>query len=394
MRRCRTNLARLLSIIPVIALTVACLPKTKPVEIELPTGEKVEARHVRVWVYELTNLLAGRLERAANDILHEADDAQVRLAALEWKAEGIPALQRASFNPDPMIGMADVWLFVIQMQDFLQEERGFEVFGEHVDTARKATLEMEQEILEFSRAKGGKPIESGTSDMIHKFAAEYPIRSTLTSRPSVASVLDEGVKTGSMGAFAAVGSLVEGFGDLSDRLAIYAEHLPKQARWQAELLLFDKGIESIDVDALLGDTARLGRAADRLVDFTEDLPLLIDASVEDLLPEIERIVASIDIDGVVGSADEMAARHLAVALAAVTIERESILEAVTEERIAALADAERMANEVVDRSFERVDRMVEAAVDRLMPVGVALMAGPFVLGLLAGFILRRRAPQA
>ena len=58
------------------------------------------------------------------------------------------------------------------------------------------------------------------------------------------------------------------------------------------------------------------------------------------------------------------------------------------------ADAERMANEVVDRSFERVDLMVDAAVDRLMPVGIALMAGPFVLGLLAGFILRRRAPQA
>jgi hypothetical protein len=38
--------------------------------------------------------------------------------------------------------------------------------------------------------------------------------------------------------------------------------------------------------------------------------------------------------------------------------------------------------------------MVDAAVDRLMPVGVALMAGPFVLGLLMGLVLRRRAPQA
>jgi len=120
---------------------------------------------------------------------------------------------------------------------------------------------------------------------------------------------------------------------------------------------------------------------------------LIDEKVEKLLPEVQRIVASIDIDGIVGSADEIAARHLAGALAAVTVEREAILGAVTEERVAALADAERMANEVVDRSFERVDLMVDAAVDRLMPVGAALMAGPFVLGLLLGLVLRRRAPQ-
>jgi len=73
----------------------------------------------------------------------------------------------------------------------------------------------------------------------------------------------------------------------------------------------------------------------------------------------------------------------------VTREREAALIAVQQERIAALADAERMANELVDRSFERVETMIEASVGRLLPVGAALLAGPFVLGLLAGWVLKR-----
>ncbi len=61
------------------------------------------------------------------------------------------------------------------------------------------------------------------------------------------------------------------------------------------------------------------------------------------------------------------------------------------ERLAAFDDAEQLANEVVDRSFERVEAIIDASLNRLIPLGAAVMVGPFALGLLAGWVLRRRS---
>ena len=112
------------------------------------------------------------------------------------------------------------------------------------------------------------------------------------------------------------------------------------------------------------------------------------------MPRIEELIESVDIGAIETTANAMIAAHLEVALAAVTQEREAAIEdameAVHEERIAAFDDAERMANDIVDRSFERVETMIQASLSGLIPLGAALMA-VFALGLLAGLLLRRRA---
>jgi hypothetical protein len=371
-----------------VAVT-ACLPKAQPAKVDLPDGRVVEARQVRVWVYELTNQLAGRLERTADEIIQSASSPEARRTALEWKAAGVPALQRASFHPDPIVALSDLWLFTIQIQMFFESPEGLLYLGEYADPALRTAKQMEQDVIDFIIERGGNPHETGVYEEIHRYAAEHPIEHSLSTRPTAEPALTDRLPTGSIGAFAAVGTLVEGFADLSDRLSIYGEHLPKQIRWQGELLMFDVGLESIDIEAIESDVARLGRAADHLVEFSDGVPAMIEEQVATVVPELEKAVIAIDLAHLQSSVDAQVAGHLAVALEAVTREREAALEAVTQERVAALADAERMANELVDRSFERVESMIDASVARLLPVGAAVMAGPFVLGLLAGWVLKR-----
>jgi hypothetical protein len=367
----------------------ACLPKAKPAKVDLPDGRVVEARQVRVWVYELTGQLAGRLERTADEIIESASDPAARRTALEWKAAGVPALQRASFHPDPVVALSDLWLFTVQLQDFFESPEGLLYLGEYAEPAIRTAKQMEQDVIDFIRERGADPKETGAYELIHDYAAKNPITASISTRPTAEPALMDRMPTGSIGAFAAVGTLVEGFADLSDRLSIYGEQLPKQVRWQAELLLFDMGLESIDIEAIEADVARLGRAADHLVEFSDGVPALIEEQVATVVPELEKAVIAIDLANLQASVDDRVAGHLAVALEAVTRERMAALDAVQQERIAALADAERMANELVDRSFERVESMIDASVGRLIPVGAALMAGPFVLGLLAGWVLKR-----
>jgi hypothetical protein len=367
----------------------ACLPKAQPAKVDLPDGRVVEARQVRVWVYELTNQLAGRLERTADEIIESASSPEARRTALEWKAAGVPALQRASFHPDPIVAISDLWLFTIQLQGFFESPEGLLYLGEYAEPAVRTARQMEQDVLDFILERGGKPHETGVYDTIHRYAADHPITHSISTRPTAEPALTDRMPSGSVGAFAAVGTLVEGFADLSDRLSIYGEHMPKQIRWQAELLLFDKGLESIDIEAVEADVARLGRAADHLVEFSDGVPALIEEQVATVLPEIEKAIISVELANLRGAVDDRVAAHLTVALEAVSEELEAALEAVSRERIAALEDAERMANELVDRSFARVESMIDASLVRLLPVGAAVMAGPFVLGLLAGWVLKR-----
>jgi hypothetical protein len=393
---CTSNqLCRLLVLLVAMATATACLPKTKPTMVDLPRGEKVGVRQARALVNEVAAELAGRIESAAQTILDEADDARVRRAALMWRGNAVPALQRSSFRPDPIMALADLWLLVVQMQDFGASDRGKATFGPQIGIFVETTRNMEQFILDFIKDNGGQPEEHGVVELIHDFARQNLIEHSLSSRPTVAPALLERLRQDKMGAFASVGSMVESLGDLSDRLTIYGEQLPRQARWQAEILMFDAGLEYVDVESLTADMARLGRVSDHVIELSDQMPGLIDERIEILKTDVEATIESIDFAALQASMDEMVSAHKAVALQAITAERIAALAAVHEERVAAMTDAERIGNEIVDRSFARVESMIDTRIDgviaRLVPLGVVLMAGPFVLGLLAGWVLRRRS---
>ena len=65
----------------VLVAGVSCLPKAKPTSVLLPDGRAIEARQARVWVYELTNILAGQVELVADEIIETDEDPRARRAA-------------------------------------------------------------------------------------------------------------------------------------------------------------------------------------------------------------------------------------------------------------------------------------------------------------------------
>jgi len=378
-----------LAIVIALCTTVSCLPKSEPTQVELPSGQTLSVRETRVYLYELTNELAGQVEAVANEIMASAERMETRRSALEFKAATVSSLQRASFQPDTVMALADIWLLVAQLERRIKSEYGESRFGKYAPMVDEALHEMEQTIIDFITARGGEPIESGFYDMIHDYAEANPIRGSINSRPSASGPLAERVRSQKFGAIDAVGTMVEGFADLSDRLSIYGEQLPKQARWQAEILLFDQGLDRTTVEALLADTARLGRGADSLVEFADEVPTLIDDSVSGVMTDLESALKDLDPETIQGRLDAMVSNKMATALAAMSNERAIVMEGVAAERLAATHDIDRLVNEVVDRSFERVDSLLEATIGRMIPWAIALTAAPFLLGVLSGWILRR-----
>ena len=333
-------------LVTIVALctSMSCVPKSKPTQVELPSDRTVDSREIRVWLYELTHELAAQVESVADEIMESAESMETRRAALEFKAATVSALQRASFQPEPVVVFADLWLLVVQLKLSVESERGESWFGEYAPIVDEAVQQMEQTIIDFYIEKGGDPFESGAYDMIHDYAKANPIIGSIYSRPSASGPLVDRLRGQETGAFAAVGTLVEGFADLSDRLSIYGEQLPKRARWQAEILLLDQGIDRTSVEQLLVDANRLGDGADSLVEFADEVPALIDERVAGVMTDLDSALAGFDPQSIQGMLDATVAKHMAQALSTLSAERAIVMKGVTDERLAATQDVERVVN--------------------------------------------------
>ena len=367
-----------------------CLPKAKPATVTTPAGQELNARELRVRLYELTTQLGGILETAADRIAEETEDRQVRRNALVFKATAIPTLQRSAFHSDSFLSAAEVWLLSVQLRHWISDGEGREQFGDQQWIAVEAAERMQRQVEAFVESAGGNT-DGEAGRQIEKFARQHPIEGAIGARGTAITPLVRYMRKGKMSAFASVGSMVDSIDDLSDRLAIYGELLPKQARWQAEILLQEQGFDQIEVDAVLADLERIGNSAEQLQTFLDEIPVMIDERIEATIPTLETAIATFDFDPLKVQADELISKHLETALEAVTRERVAAMEAIGQEREIVMADVTRLLDDVMDRSFGRVETQIEAQLTRMIPLGIAVMAGPFVLGLVAGLLIRRRS---
>ena len=141
--------------------------------------------------------------------------------------------------------------------------------------------------------------------------------------------------------------------NLSERLNTYAAQVPKLARWQAELLLFDSAGER-GTEGALGDLQALGSAARRVEGLAAGLP---------------------DLDSAGSQARSILAGERRAAFDALNVQRMQTLEFATSERVALVAAVrdERIASLAFLRQ-ERIEALRE--VDAIKARGVdAAVAG-------------------
>ena len=80
-----------------------------------PSDVKVNREQLRLRVRSLVGPMAGRVESAADEIVAATTSPTVRLAALEWKIDAVPAMRDSLFQPDPYVALIDSWVLLYQM---------------------------------------------------------------------------------------------------------------------------------------------------------------------------------------------------------------------------------------------------------------------------------------
>ena len=308
-----------------------------------------------------------------------------------WKAEAIPVLQTSLLNTDPVAATVDTWVFVFQMTAYMQQPAVKEIFGAlqsvPIDTLEKMDEEMEQ----LLRAAAPSADIADLRRRIGTWAAGHPIQSGLSGRRSADAELIRQAGQADLGATASLQAIQESLGDITARLDSYNAFLPKQARWQVELLLSDLG-HYPELSTAESNLASISRALEKASGSLERLPELAGNAREVVLADVvgQRLAAQSFLQE----------------------ERRQVFDSLTQERIDALAELrrERLAasgdlrgewplvlhamdehlQTISERTLKDFDARSRALIDHLFLRCVELVLLTLTLSFLAVWLLLRR----
>ncbi len=336
------------------------------------------------------------IEGAADAIAAEASDPAARRAALAWKVECVALGQSAALRPDPLAALFDAWTLCRQLRVELTDGPGRERFGAAQSRAVAAIDRLEGLAVDIARTVVASPDLSPMQAMVDEAVVRYPIDGPLLSRQS--PVIDFADRVGEAGGLAELAaSMDKRAADVAQQLRVVGSLAPRQARWQAELLVAEP------LAALVETTGRVASALETLPDRVRDerraLTTWMRGEREAILEAVDaQRLALVRALGDIVAAErtrvlEAVAAERTAILAAVKGERETILAAVAAER-AALVDAidaqrvatlETLAGEraiVVDAACRERRATTEAVRD------VVEDAFPRTRGLIDHFVLR------
>jgi len=273
-------------------------------------------------------LYSAEIEVAADKIISQSPSPAAQRQALVWKAEAIPVMQTTLLNTDPVAAVLDTWVFIFQMKAYMERPALKQNLGESypvvAETLRKMDAEMEQVV------RLGAPA-ANVADLRQRvggWAEAHPIQASLLGRQSVDPDVIRKVGQSDLGITTSIKTLAEGLGDFTARLDSYNVYLPKQARWQAELLLTDFTHDP-QISAALSDFATLSDSAAKASRNLDQLPELADQT---------RTAFKADVDGERLSAQAFLREELLRTLYALQQERIATIDAMHGERLATTAE--------------------------------------------------------
>ncbi len=365
--------------------------------LENPDGIQITSAELRIRVRALALPFSGIIEEAADSIIAETNDPAVRRLALQWKIHGIPSMQSALFQPQPLASLLDAWALVIQTRNSVETGLNRDVIPDNlISIALQALNQMELEIMAIARLLGPAEAVDELQQDVETWAANHPIDESQATRTPTTGEMARLTADNRVGIRRTVAAANETMGDLAVRMDVYTAFLPKQARWQAEYLMAQV-VAGDDVGSVLREFVELSDAIEQMTETVNLAPGLVQAERKAVLEALqaERIAALDAISQQLTSALEyISQERIAIfetylreerelIFGAIERERTIALEALREERVAALDQVGVMTEEVVAQSLKGI---VDHFFVRLAQLGIVVL----VIVAIAFWALRRK----
>ncbi len=350
----------------------------------------------------LLAVYSAEIETAADQIILQSPSAGVRRQALVWKADAIPVLQTSLLNDDPVSASLDTWTFIFQMMAYMEQPAVQQSFAGSYPVVAATLKQMDDQMQQLIRAAAPGANVAALRQRFISWAQAHPVRGSLAGRQSFDPDRIRELGESDLGTMASIKALREGLGDLTARLDSYNAYLPKQARWQAELLLSDitRGPEfgrAMSNAAVLSDVlAKTSSSMDHLPELVGQTRAGVNADVEaqrlaaqEFIRE-ERVQAfnTLRQERIALTAD--ISRERQAAIAGTGAEAKKVLDTLHDERMAATSDL-RSAGE---KTLQDFDSRARSLTNRLFLFALGLVLLTMALSSIVAWLLLRRFARA
>ncbi len=341
----------------------------------------VNSEQARLRVRALVEPYCGAIVASADRIGEGTTNRVIHREALLWKMEAVPAMRAALFQSNPFLAFTDAWVLLWQMIDHFEKGQGSQALGEFAPLAVATCQRLEEELRAVGEGFTGSGDLTPIRDFVREWAAEHPIRHSITARESVLSHFTAFEVQERFSMPEVAGNVVVTLDDLSRRLDIYSAQALEQSRWQAELFAMDLAVDyQFDQTLKLATNAVLStelavESLNRIVGPLEQTLAVAAAAPRTLASE--RAAALEALSAEVSRGIEAGQQERLAVVKAVTAERVAALlelhQTIIEERKALTKDIETLSLNAVDRALNRVTLLVGVIAVGLCVWTVALL---------------------
>jgi hypothetical protein len=300
----------------------------------------------------------GEIEASADQIIHEAADPEIKRAALMWKIYGISAMNKAINMPDPVASFYNAWPLSKQMIDFFDSGLGKEKLGEYHKIALENCLKLEGLLDSIVLEVGGIENYQRAEPKVDKWVKDHPIKDLYFTRETTLKYFAEELGQQNFGLGKSVSTITELLIELSNKVNLYADILPRQARWQADLALM----------YYLGDSGMVLSRIDRLINSFESITAIVEMTPELLDHNRDAALSNIDLQRQKSLELLISERKAVISqlvlereelVKIIMNERQTVIEEMKGERAVVMDEMRSISADVIQLSGQEMERIVD-----------------------------------
>jgi hypothetical protein len=312
---------------------------------------RMNSAEVRIRLNDIATRYCLNIENTADKIIAKAENVRAKQNALLWKMYGIPALIKSLSIRDPIAAGTDIWVLIAQMHQFFESGNGRDLFGSQQKIAVDAVKNMESDFINLA-AIFNKDSAMVTKSKVDTWIAEHPIEDIMFNRISTVTVRAQELSRKQLDFSSSIGDMVTSVNNLEDRLILYADFMPKQARWQAEYLIYELMPDSLK-DKPFESLGSMAASIERISRTIEGSPELISSLQEKMMRDInEQRILTI----------ESLQEERKIILEMIMSERSNVMKEIDRQRLAALDNVSLL----TDKSIKSSGDMLVDAADRIL----------------------------
>ena len=303
------------------------------------------------------------IENTADKIIAKAENAGIRQNALLWKMYGIPALIKSLSIRDPIAAGTDIWVLIAQMHQFFESGNGKDLFGSQQKIAVSAVKKMESDFIILASEFNDSAMV--TKSKVDTWVAEHPIEDIMFNRISTVTIRAGELSRKQLDLSSSIGDVVTSVNNLEDRLTLYTDFIPKQARWQVEYLVYELIPDSLK-EKPFESIGSIAVSIERISRTIEGSPELISSLQKKIMEDInEQRILTI----------ESLKEERKIIMEMIMSERSNVMKEIDRQRLAALDNISLL----TDKSITSSGEMLVDVADRILFRLVVLLFIGFIL---------------